>query len=111
MLQDLSGVQKLQKRLNLLEMDISGHSSQIESLTEQAKNFEKKGHFDAATIRERQRSLVERYDSLQVPLKSLKEKLEASHQLQLFFRDVEDEWAWMKEREPLAASTNNGEKK
>ena len=109
MLQDLSGVQKLQKRLNLLEMDIAGHRSQIESLKEQATNFEIAGHFDAPIIREKQRALVTSYDSLQTPLKSLKEKLEASHQLQLFFRDIEDEWAWIKEREPLASSMNTGE--
>lgn len=107
-MQDLSGVQKLQKRLNLLEMDISGHFSQIDSLSKQAKKFDEECHFDAATIKERQRMLVERYEGLKVPLKVQKEHLEASHQLQQFFRDVEDEWAWIKEREPLATSTNAG---
>lgn len=108
LVQDLSGVQKLQKRLTLLEMDISGHQSQIESVTTQAQQFEADQHFDTLTIKQRQRALVERYKGLQVPLKKQKENLEASHQLQQFFRDVEDEWAWMKEREPLAASTNTG---
>lgn len=107
-LQDLSGVQKLQKRLHLLEMDISGHQSQIEDLSSQAKEFEDNAHFDAATIREKQKQLVERYEGLQVPLKKQKERLEASHQLQQFFRDMEDEWAWIKEREPLVTSTNTG---
>jgi len=101
----------MQKRLTLLEMDISGHRSQIEALTEQATNFEIAGHFNAPTIREKQRAVVARYESLQTPLKSLKEKLEASHQLQLFFRDIADEWAWIKEREPLASSTNTGEER
>ncbi len=101
-------MQKLQKRVNLLEMDISGHMGQIQALNDQARDFEIAEHFDAATIREKQSGLVERYERLKSPLRSLKEKLEASHQLQLFFRDVEDEWAWIKEREPLAASTNTG---
>lgn len=106
--QDLSGVQKLQKRLTLLEMDISGHQAQIDSITAQAQQFEDAEHFDALTIQQKQRALVDRYKGLQVPLKLQKEQLEASHQLQQFFRDVEDEWAWIKERDSLAASTNTG---
>ena len=43
-----------------------------------------------------------------MPLKNLKTKLEASYQLQKFFRDVEDEETWIKEKEPLAASKNRG---
>lgn len=89
-------------------MDISGHQGQIDSITTQAQQFEEDEHFDALTIRQRQKALVERYKGLQVPLKEQKERLEASHQLQQFFRDVEDEWAWIKERESLATSTNTG---
>ena len=89
-------------------MDISGHQSQIDSIATQARQFEEDEHFDALTIRQRQRALAERYRGLQVPLKKQKESLEASHQLQQFFRDVEDEWAWIKEKEPIAASTNTG---
>ena len=90
-------------------MDISGHQSQIESLASQTQQFESDEHFDALTIKQRQKALMERYKGLQVPLKEQKERLEASHQLQQFFRDVEDEWAWIKERESLATSTNIGE--
>lgn len=90
-------------------MDISGHQGQLDSLSSQAQKFEDDEHFDAVTIMQRQKSLVERYKGLQIPLKKQKERLEASHQLQQFFRDVEDEWAWIKERESLAASTNTGE--
>ena len=90
-------------------MDISGHLSQIESLALQAQKFEDDEHFDATTIKERQRVLMERYNGLQTPLKKQKECLEASYQLQQFFRDVDDVRAWIKERESLAMSTNTGE--
>lgn len=90
-------------------MDISGHQSQIDTLSDQAQDFVAAEHFDSLTIRQRQKALVERYTGLQVPLKDQKEHLEAAHQLQQFFRDVEDEWAWIKEREALATSTNTGE--
>ena len=45
----------------------------------------------------------------QDPLSQQKCRLEASQQLQQFFRDVEDEEAWIKERKPVAASSNTGE--
>lgn len=46
--------------------------------------------------------------SHQEPLQSQKSRLDASFQLQQFFRDAEDEEVWIKEREPLASSTNTG---
>ena len=101
-------MQKLQKCLNLIEIDISGHLSQIESLNAQAEMLYGKSHFNAATIKERQEVLIESYKELKVPLKRQKERLEASHQLQQFFRDMEDECAWIKEQESLVSSTNTG---
>ena len=102
-------MQKLQKKLALLETDISVHHEQIDSLTAQAEAFEESGHFDAVSIVTRQEELVERYEGLQGPLERQKTRLTASHQLQQLFRDLEDEEAWMKEREAAAASTNIGE--
>lgn len=109
--QDLSSVQKLQRRLNLLEMDISGHQEQINSLSSQADNFAENRHFDAASIVQRQQELKTRYNSLQEPLKAQKLRLEASLQLQQFFRDVEDEEVWIRERDQLASSTHTGKER
>ena len=109
-MQDLSSVQKLQRRLNLLEMDISGHQAQINTLSSQADNFVENRHFDVASIVQRQQELKTRYNALQEPLKAQKLRLEASHQLQQFFRDVEDEEVWIRERDQLASSTHTGKK-
>ena len=65
-LQDLAGVQKLQKRLGRLEMDISVHQEQIDSLSAQAQGFQDAGHFDSEAIRETQEAFVARYEGLQV---------------------------------------------
>ena len=101
-------MQKLQRRLNLLEMDVSGHRAQIDSLTSQAEDFVENGHFDAVSIQQRQQELKARYNALREPLKAQKLRLEASHQLQQFFRDVEDEEVWIRERDQLASSTHTG---
>ena len=102
-------MKKLQKKLTQLEADISVHHEQIDALSTQAQGFKEAGHFDTTSIIERQRALVERYEGLQGPLKRQKARLVASHQLQQLFRDLEDEEAWMKEREAAVASVNIGE--
>ena len=37
-----------------------------------------------------------------------KQKLKDALKLQQFFRDVEDEEDWIREKEPIASSTNRG---
>ena len=37
-----------------------------------------------------------------------KSRLAASHQLQVLFRDFDDEEAWIKEKEPVASLPNKG---
>ena len=44
----------------------------------------------------------------QDPIKSRQTKLGDALRLQQFFRDVEDEEDWIREKEPIAASTNRG---
>ena len=102
-------MQKLQKKLALLEADISVHREQIDSLSSQARGFKEAGHFDAAAICTRETALVQRYEGLKSPLERQTSCLATSYQLQQLFRDLEDEEAWMKERETAATSTNVGE--
>ena len=52
--------------------------------------------------------VLERYNKLFGPVSSRKEKLTDAHRLQQFYRDVEDEEDWIREKEPIAASTNRG---
>ena len=47
----------------------------------------------------------------QNPLTGRKQKLVEALSLQQFFRDVEDEEDWIREKEPIAASTNRGKGK
>lgn len=49
-----------------------------------------------------------RYEALREPMAARKQKLSDSLRLQQLFRDVEDEETWIREKEPIAASTNRG---
>ena len=44
----------------------------------------------------------------QEPLQRRKQKLHDALRLQQLFRDIEDEDDWIREKEPIAASTNRG---
>lgn len=80
----------------------------IDGITIQARQFQEAGHFDADNIRKKQEALVLRYEALREPMSARKQKLSDSLRLQQLFRDVEDEETWIREKEPIAASTNRG---
>lgn len=105
---DLTSVQNLQKKHALLEADVAAHQDRIDGITIQARQFQEHGHFDADNIRKKQEALVVRYEALREPMAARKQKLSDSLRLQQLFRDIEDEETWIREKEPIAASTNRG---
>ena len=92
----------------MLETDILVHKDQIDVLSSQAEQLVADEHFDAVAIQNKQEALLKRYDGLLKPLSTQKQRLEASLQLQQFLRDIDDEEAWIKEREPLVNLPNKG---
>ncbi|XP_078606063.1 spectrin alpha chain, non-erythrocytic 1-like isoform X24 [Branchiostoma floridae x Branchiostoma japonicum] len=105
---DLPSVQNLQKKHALLEADVAAHQERMDGIDIQAKQFVDEGHFDADNIKAKQEALQERYDALQEPLAARKAKLADSLRFQQLVRDIEDEEAWIREKEPVASSTNRG---
>lgn len=105
---DLTSVQNLQKKHALLEADVMSHQDRIEGIKVAAAKFIESGHFDADSIREKESALSTRYGALQAPMFDRKNRLYDSSQVQQLFRDLEDEAAWIREKEPIAASTNRG---
>ncbi|XP_045510647.1 spectrin alpha chain [Colias croceus] len=105
---DLTSVQNLQKKHALLEADVSSHAERVEALRSQAETFIEKGHFDAKNIRNKIEALVARYAALEKPMAVRKRRLLDSLQAQQLFRDLDDEAAWIREKEPIIASTNRG---
>lgn len=105
---DLTSVQNLQKKHALLEADVGAHQDRIETIKAAAYQFVERGHFDADNIAHKQKILTDRYSALQTPMAVRKQRLLDSLQVQQLFRDIEDEEAWIREKEPIAASTNRG---
>ncbi|WAR30771.1 SPTCA-like protein [Mya arenaria] len=105
---DLTSVQNLQKKHALLEADVAAHQDRIEGIAVQAQQFVDSGHFDSDNIKAKQTQLLKRYKDLKEPTAARHQKLEDALRLQQFLRDVEDEEDWIREKEPIAASTNRG---
>ncbi|XP_060596253.1 spectrin alpha chain, non-erythrocytic 1-like isoform X2 [Ruditapes philippinarum] len=105
---DLTSVQNLQKKHALLEADVAAHQDRIEGIAVQAQSFVDSGHFDSDNIKAKQTQLLNRYKALKDPMAARHQKLEDALRLQQFLRDVEDEEDWIREKEPIAASTNRG---
>uniref|UniRef100_A0A4W6CDA6 Spectrin beta chain n=1 Tax=Lates calcarifer TaxID=8187 RepID=A0A4W6CDA6_LATCA len=57
---------------------------------------------------ERKRRVTDNFSNLQDPLKLRRQRLLASKEAHQFNRDLEDEILWVKERMPLATSTDHG---
>ncbi|XP_037079829.1 spectrin alpha chain-like [Pollicipes pollicipes] len=105
---DLTSVLNLQKKHGLLENDVNSHADRVEVARKQAQQFTEANHFDAPNIQAKTETLVQRYQQLQQPTQLRKHRLMESLRVQQLFRDMEDEAAWIREKEPVAASTNRG---
>ena len=105
---DLTSVQNLLKKHALMETDVSSHQDRVDGVKIAANQFVQAGHFDSDSIEKKQKGLYERYDNLLNPMSNRKQRLMESLAVQQLFRDVEDEEAWIREKEPIIASTNRG---
>nr|ANG83465.1 spectrin alpha chain [Biston betularia] len=105
---DLTSVQNLQKKHALLEADVGSHAERIDAIQNQADQFIEREHFDADNIKTKRDALVARYSALDKPMAVRKRRLLDSLQAQQLFRDLDDEAAWIREKEPIIASTNRG---
>jgi len=105
---DLTSVQNLQKKHALLEADVGAHQERVDGVKICSEQFCEAGHFDAESIKSKFEALDGRYKNLMKPMSNRKTRLMDSLEVQQLFRDVEDEEAWIREKEPIVNSTNRG---
>ncbi|XP_053330428.1 spectrin beta chain, non-erythrocytic 5 [Spea bombifrons] len=97
------------EKLGELEEDISSYGERLQVLMDKAGAFRQEGHFLADEIEDRVRIIIHRYRSLNEPLQECRAVLEAWKLLDQFFRDIDDELAWIQEKQPLASSKEHGQ--
>ncbi|XP_053802113.1 spectrin beta chain, non-erythrocytic 5 [Vidua chalybeata] len=96
------------KKQEELEEDIAAHRDRLQELVVTAQQFQKEKHFLADELEEKVDELVQRYKRLHDPLQERRGSLEASRLQYQFFRDVDEELAWVREKLPMASSKDYG---
>uniref|UniRef100_A0ABM5FN35 Spectrin beta chain, non-erythrocytic 5 n=1 Tax=Pogona vitticeps TaxID=103695 RepID=A0ABM5FN35_9SAUR len=99
----------LLKRQEELEESIIAHRDQLQGLINTVQEFQQEKHFLADEIEERVDEVVHRYKSLREPLQERRGCLEASRLQHQFFQEVNEELTWIREKLPLASSTDYGQ--
>uniref|UniRef100_A0A672PDB8 Spectrin beta chain n=1 Tax=Sinocyclocheilus grahami TaxID=75366 RepID=A0A672PDB8_SINGR len=104
---DLTSVNILLKKHQMLEHQMEVREKEVQSLQSQALALAQ----DDSGIVEvdgQQRRVTDSFSKLQDPLRQRRQHLLASKEAHQFNRDLEDEILWVKERMPLATSTDHG---
>ncbi|PWA23064.1 hypothetical protein CCH79_00001970 [Gambusia affinis] len=104
---DLTSVNILLKKHQMLEHQMEVREKEVQSLQSQAVALSQE---DAglAEVDGQQKRVIDSFSSLQDPLNLRRQQLLASKEAHQFNRDLEDEILWVKERMPLATSTDHG---
>ncbi|XP_078593448.1 spectrin beta chain, non-erythrocytic 1-like isoform X43 [Branchiostoma floridae x Branchiostoma japonicum] len=117
---DLTSVNILLKRQQLLEKDVDIKRQQMLELQNQAEVLRNEGSIvdevDGKRVQVEEslaslatsESVKERFSQLEGPLSERRKMLEASKELHQFHRDVEDEKLWVAEKMPQATSRDHG---
>ncbi|KAM9345248.1 spectrin beta chain, non-erythrocytic 1 isoform 1-T1 [Symphorus nematophorus] len=104
---DLTSVNILLKKQQILESQVEVRQKEVEELQGQSQALSQEGKGSEEV--DGQRISVERkFQCLQAPLQKRRDNLMASREIHQFNRDVEDEILWVEERMPLATSTDHG---
>ncbi|KAM4771567.1 spectrin beta chain, non-erythrocytic 1 isoform 1-T1 [Rhinophrynus dorsalis] len=104
---DLTSVNILLKKQQMLENQMEVRKKEVEELQSQSQALSQEGKSTDEV--DSQRIVVEqRFVELLAPLNERKKYLLASKEIHQFNRDVEDEILWVEERMPIATSTDHG---
>ncbi|KAB5558894.1 hypothetical protein PHYPO_G00022490 [Pangasianodon hypophthalmus] len=104
---DLTSVNILLKKQQMLENQVEVRKREVEELQSQAHVLRQEGK-DTDEVDGRREVVEKKFQELLDPLQKRKNFLTASREIHQFNRDVEDEILWVEERMPLATSTDHG---
>ncbi|CAI8008734.1 Spectrin alpha chain, non-erythrocytic 1 [Geodia barretti] len=105
---DLGGVQAMLKKQQLVEADIAAHQDRVADVNAQAERFVRENHFDVVSIGQKQERINQRYTQLRELAEERKLGLSRSLRLHQFYRDMDEEEAWTRERRLLMSGENFG---
>uniref|UniRef100_A0AAY5EVE1 Spectrin beta chain n=1 Tax=Electrophorus electricus TaxID=8005 RepID=A0AAY5EVE1_ELEEL len=104
---DLTSVNILLKKQQMLEKQVEVRKREVEELQSQAHVLQQEGK-DTDEVDGRREVVEKKFQELLEPLMKRKNFLMASREIHQFNRDMEDEILWVEERMPIATSTDHG---
>ncbi|KAK1788478.1 hypothetical protein P4O66_015995 [Electrophorus voltai] len=104
---DLTSVNILLKKHQILEHQMEVREKEVQSLQAQAQALAQE-EAGVVEVDSQQSRVVSRFTQLTEPLEQRRQQLLSSKEAHQFNRDLEDEILWVKERMPLATSTDHG---
>uniref|UniRef100_A0A0M3JD66 Spectrin repeat-containing domain protein n=1 Tax=Anisakis simplex TaxID=6269 RepID=A0A0M3JD66_ANISI len=93
---DLSSIENLLKKHQLLEADITAHADRVGEMNQQADSLLESGQFDQPEIEERRRAICDRYERIRQLADVRRDKLNKAITVHQFIRDIDDEESWIK---------------
>ncbi|KAF6721700.1 Spectrin alpha chain, non-erythrocytic 1 [Oryzias melastigma] len=105
---DLASVNNLLKKHQLLEADISAHEDRLKDLNGQADSLMASNAFDTTQVKDKRDAVNGRFTKIKSMAAGRRAKLNESHRLHQFFRDLDDEESWIKEKKLLVGSEDYG---
>ncbi|XP_026532490.1 spectrin beta chain, non-erythrocytic 1 isoform X2 [Notechis scutatus] len=104
---DLTSVNILLKKQQMLENQMDVRKKEVEELQSQAQALSQEGK-STDEVDGKRYTVEKKFTELLEPLNERKAHLLASKEIHQFNRDVEDEILWVGERMPIATSTDHG---
>ncbi|XP_028622676.1 spectrin beta chain, non-erythrocytic 5 [Grammomys surdaster] len=107
--QDLPRVGELLGSQEELEAAVDRQARQVQELQGQAQACFQEGHCLAKDVEEQAQQLLHRFQGLRESLQEHRASLEAQRLLLQFFRDADEEMAWVQEKLPSATAQDYGQ--
>ena len=106
---DLTGVQNLKKKQKRLESELASHEPTIKSVQDAGNHLISVSQFGGQEIKERLQQLNDVWEELQEMSASRGRKLDESITYQQFLAKIEEEEAWLSEKQQLLTVPDLGE--
>lgn len=105
---DLAFIENLLKKHQLLEADILAHQDRVSDMNRQADELLERDQFAGQQIADRKDAINQRYQRVKDLSKDRRDKLNKALNVHQFFRDIDDEESWIKEKKLLVSSDDYG---
>ena len=105
---DLASVQNLLKKHLLIDADVKAHEDPIKELNGTGQQFLNNNLFDTDTIKSTLANINDRYERVKSSVADRRQRINEANNLFQFFRDLDDEEAWIKEKKLLVSSEDYG---